>query len=237
MIPTWYTLGRAHGRKYCDLPELTRTNVYYSPHTNGIMLESTLHRCFDARLFSIHPETRKIRAFINLGLITKFHGQTATLPDDIPKKILQHHWDMCCLENTVAPDVPFPMNVLTDIPQLPPRAKFLRASEGDPSKQTPNPGTPSFPDAPPSDTSSSGKQVFSSASYQATAHPPSPPPSEPGSEEPLDKETIKIPGIAQQLIEDISDDEWYGRGRSREKKRCMATEENSEHGIKKQRLE
>ncbi|KUI73167.1 hypothetical protein VM1G_08960 [Cytospora mali] len=133
----------------------------WSSMTNGIILESTLHKCFNARIIAFHPESHIIRAFIDLGLITKFHGKRATLPSDIPKKVLQHHWDMCCLENT--PSMVVPTSVLTNLPELPRKGG---------------------------------------------------------------------------LLEDISDDEYgRGRGRSREKKRCIATEENDGHGMKRQRLE
>lgn len=128
------------------------------------------------------------------------------------------------------------------LPQLPPRTKFLKASEGDPSKQPSDPATqPSG--IPHTDTPSSVGKAFSPPSYQATAHPPSPPPSKPGSEErisqPFRKEVNESPGVIQPLVGDTRDQEEHGRGRvrSRVKKRCIATEESGEHGMKRQRLE
>jgi hypothetical protein len=60
---------------------------------------SHFHKCFDARLISIHPETRRIRAFADYDILTQYHGQLAHLPEYIDSKALRHHWDMCCLEN------------------------------------------------------------------------------------------------------------------------------------------
>lgn len=136
------------------------------------MLESTLRKCFDARLISIHPETRKVRAFLNLGIITKVHGRTATLSESIPKKVLQHYWDMCCLENTVSSFIPWGPKLVTDKPELPTSADLLKTF---------------------------GKDLF----------------------------------------EDDTDHAGHGRrrGRSRVTKRCTATEENDESGMKRQRVE
>ncbi|KUI57635.1 hypothetical protein VP1G_10941 [Cytospora mali] len=162
----WHTFPMSDDQDTADPNSIDKLNCAWmgtwSSITNGIMLENTLQKCFNARIIAFHPGTHIIRAFIDLGLITKFHGKRATLPSDIPKKVLQHHWDMCCLEYT--PSMVVPTSVLTDVPELP--------REGG-------------------------------------------------------------------LLEDISDDEGYGhsRGRSREKKRCIATEENGGHGMKRQRLE
>ncbi|KUI64255.1 hypothetical protein VM1G_11080 [Cytospora mali] len=165
----------------------------WSPNANGIMLDSTLYSCFNQRLWSIHPETRKFRAFIDIPYLNKFHGKTVTLSREIDDNPLRYHYDICIFENTVSPNVPAPLK-LTDVP-----------------------------------------------SYQATAHPPSPPPSKPGSEErtlwPFSKDTSKVPGTAQQLIEDISDNDGYSRGRSRKRRRCTSSEDGGDLVIKWQRLE
>lgn len=113
--------------------------------------------------------------------------------------------------------------------------------EGDPSKQPSNLSMLSFPGEPPSGTSSvSGGKALSSSSHQAITHPPFPPPSGLGVEERTlwfsGKETIEGLGIVQ-LVEDLSDDEGHGRGRSRKKRRCTASEEYSDQGLKWQRLE
>lgn len=72
--------------------------------TNGILLASHIHQLFDARLVSIHPRTLRIRAFVPYDLITPYHGRVAALdrksmPD---RNALEHHWDMCCIENMAA---------------------------------------------------------------------------------------------------------------------------------------
>jgi hypothetical protein len=65
-------------------------------------LLSHLHELFDARLFSIDPKTHKIRAFVPYDVITEYHGRKATLPRDVDPLALQHHYDMCCIENMAA---------------------------------------------------------------------------------------------------------------------------------------
>ncbi|KAG7402914.1 hypothetical protein Forpe1208_v016786 [Fusarium oxysporum f. sp. rapae] len=69
---------------------------------NSILLLSHLHELFDARLFSIDPKTHKIRAFVPYDVITEYHGRKATLPRDVDPLALQHHYDMCCIENMAA---------------------------------------------------------------------------------------------------------------------------------------
>lgn len=120
-----------------NLSKITRTDVYYSAEMNSIMLESTLHRCFDARVLAIHPKTHLVRAFIDYDIVTEFHGKHATLPRLIPEKVLQHHWDICCLENTPSLAlIPSP-GVLTNVPDLP-NAKVMRLIQGDPYKEDPD---------------------------------------------------------------------------------------------------
>ncbi|KAF5244286.1 hypothetical protein FANTH_7796 [Fusarium anthophilum] len=51
---------------------------------NGILMMSHIHEFFDARLFSIHPET-----FPNI-------------PQDVDRAALAHHYDMCCIESMAA---------------------------------------------------------------------------------------------------------------------------------------
>lgn len=69
---------------------------------NGILLMSHLHELFDARLFSIHPDTHRIRAFVPYDVITKFNGQKADLPTIVDRKALRHHYEMSCIENMAA---------------------------------------------------------------------------------------------------------------------------------------
>ncbi|OBS16238.1 hypothetical protein FPOA_13042 [Fusarium poae] len=70
--------------------------------TNGLLLMSHLHEAFDARLFSIHPETLRIRAFVPYDVIMDYHGTEARVPLDVDRHALRHHYDMCCIENMVA---------------------------------------------------------------------------------------------------------------------------------------
>ncbi|KAG4283335.1 hypothetical protein FPRO04_13270 [Fusarium proliferatum] len=66
---------------------------------NGIMLMKHLHYFFDLRLFSIHPDTHRIRCFVPYSPITKYNGEKAQLHGDVDQCALQHHYDMCCIEN------------------------------------------------------------------------------------------------------------------------------------------
>lgn len=74
--------------------------------SNGLPLLSHLHQCFDARLISIHPRTKRVRAFVAYDVLTEYHGHDAFLPLDIDERVLEHHYDMCCIENLVAPWIP-----------------------------------------------------------------------------------------------------------------------------------
>ncbi|TVY62406.1 hypothetical protein Focb16_v004282 [Fusarium oxysporum f. sp. cubense] len=69
---------------------------------NGILLMSHLHELFDQRLFSIHPETRRIRAFVPYNVLTKHNGEEARMLDHVDPNALRHHWDMCVMENMTA---------------------------------------------------------------------------------------------------------------------------------------
>ncbi|KAH7184508.1 hypothetical protein DER44DRAFT_803105 [Fusarium oxysporum] len=69
---------------------------------NGILMMSHIHEFFDARLFSIHPETFRIRAFVPYDAILDYHGSIANVPQDVDRAALAHHYDMCCIENMAA---------------------------------------------------------------------------------------------------------------------------------------
>lgn len=88
---------------------------------NGLPLLSHIHKCFEARLLSIHPTTYRIRTFAWYDVINEYHGQVANVSADVDPKALQHHWDMCCLENIVAESV-------TDAPESPSDMHFIPAS-------------------------------------------------------------------------------------------------------------
>ncbi|RTE71303.1 hypothetical protein BHE90_014284 [Fusarium euwallaceae] len=70
--------------------------------SNGILLLTHLHDLFDARLFSIHPDTHRIRAFVPYDVLTEFHGRKAILPPIVDREALRHHYEMCCIENMAA---------------------------------------------------------------------------------------------------------------------------------------
>ncbi|UPL04367.1 hypothetical protein LCI18_015301 [Fusarium solani-melongenae] len=61
-----------------------------------------LHELFNARLFSIHPDTLRVRAFVPYDLILEHHGSRAHLPPNIDRRALGHHYEMCCIENMTA---------------------------------------------------------------------------------------------------------------------------------------
>ncbi|KAK7414161.1 hypothetical protein QQX98_006947 [Neonectria punicea] len=69
---------------------------------NGILLMSHFHELFDQRLFSIHPETFRIRAFVPYDVLIEYNGRQACMPLNIDPNALRHHYDMCCIENMAA---------------------------------------------------------------------------------------------------------------------------------------
>ncbi|KAK1761710.1 hypothetical protein QBC33DRAFT_604003 [Phialemonium atrogriseum] len=66
---------------------------------NSILLLSHLHELFDARLFSIHPDTFQVRAFVPYDVVCEYHGRKARLPVSVDQAVLRHHYEMCCIEN------------------------------------------------------------------------------------------------------------------------------------------
>ncbi|RSL84329.1 hypothetical protein CDV31_016718 [Fusarium ambrosium] len=144
---------------------------------NGILLLSHLHELFDARLFSIHPDTLLIRAFVPYDVLLDYHGKTAWVPVNVDRAALRHHYQMCCIENMAAkapllesppvsgPEKPSPFAARTGITLLqsprpnntagnsiePPGSPAT--SSGDPSKRArsahDDTGPPSADDASP----------------------------------------------------------------------------------------
>ena len=112
--------------------------------SNGIILSSHLHQLFDARLVSIHPRTLRIRAFVPYDMITPYHHRLAALDKkNLPdRNALQHHWDMCCIENMAAamstriPSLGANQVVLTQNQQL----LLNSGSIGNPPGSSPGPG-------------------------------------------------------------------------------------------------
>lgn len=70
--------------------------------SNGILLLNHLHELFDSRLFSIHPDTLQVRAFVPYDVICDYHGRKATLGAFVDRNALRHHYEMCCIENMAA---------------------------------------------------------------------------------------------------------------------------------------
>ncbi|KUI70362.1 hypothetical protein VM1G_06254 [Cytospora mali] len=139
----------------------------------------------------------------------------AKLPRNIDQRALQHHWDMCCLENTLSSSLPYPLDVLANVPELPSPSIGSAASQGDPCKtsfqQASGTQTP--------DTQQPSQPTFHQASG-TTACPPSPALSEPGSEGGTSwcfgNQMIKDPAEARELIMqgrnlESFDDEEYSR--------------------------
>ncbi|KAF5027346.1 hypothetical protein F66182_547 [Fusarium sp. NRRL 66182] len=69
---------------------------------NGILLMSHIHELFDARLVSIHPATRRIRAFVPYDVLIDFNGRQANLSQEVDRNALRHHYEMSCIENMAA---------------------------------------------------------------------------------------------------------------------------------------
>ncbi|KLP22620.1 uncharacterized protein LW94_12746 [Fusarium fujikuroi] len=103
---------------------------------------SHIHEFFDARLFSIHPETLRIRAFVPYDAILDYHGRIANVPQDVDRAALAHHYEMFCIESMAA-NMPLPeLTTLTSGTNSPFTARSdLPATpgpdtSGDPSKRT-----------------------------------------------------------------------------------------------------
>lgn len=102
---------------------------------NGILLLSHLHELFDARLFSIHPDTHRVRVFVPYDVITGHHGRKAKLGPPVDPNALRYHYDMCCIENMGAHLRP--MDLVTD--------SGLATSGTVSSQAIPGPTVPSLP--------------------------------------------------------------------------------------------
>ncbi|KAF3767131.1 hypothetical protein M406DRAFT_69295 [Cryphonectria parasitica EP155] len=214
--------------------------------SNGLPLLSHLHKCFEARLVSIHPSTRRVRAFVEYDILTEHNGQQAHLPPaiDTDAEALQYHYDMCCIENMIAAWIP-DATALLDRREAPLVAPQQNAPAGSTSGQ----GTiDNSRDASGQETSTrqtSVSQDIPPASGHTT-HPPSPPPSNVGGPrwmcgaEVIDDlqeaaELLKHGWILQEV--GAGEEE---RGRSSKRRRCTTTDADSggdnEQPSKKQRL-
>ncbi|EGU89343.1 hypothetical protein FOPG_20090 [Fusarium oxysporum f. sp. conglutinans race 2 54008] len=129
----------------------------WSPR-NGILLMKHLHDFFDARLFSIHPRTLRIRVFVPYNALTRFNGQRASVPNTIDRKALRHHYEMSCIENMAAErpildvisptasrmtsGMATPLTAKTDLPATPTSGGRGNGRVGDPTKKS----RPNYPD-------------------------------------------------------------------------------------------
>jgi len=63
----------------------------YERFSNRLPMLSYLYRCFDDRIISIYPETRRIQVFADYDILTQYYGQLAYLPTNIDSKALRHY--------------------------------------------------------------------------------------------------------------------------------------------------
>ncbi|KAF5227548.1 hypothetical protein FANTH_14741 [Fusarium anthophilum] len=134
--------------------------------TNGLLLLSHLHEAFDSRLFSIHPDTLVIRAFVPYDIFIDYHGTTARVPPDVDRNALRYHYNMCCIENMAA-KMPFEDLIL-------PPYKSQAATSG---TNTPLSLRGDFPVTPRPDGPSSGDPTKRSQSATDCPGPDRGPPS------------------------------------------------------------
>lgn len=115
---------------------------------NGILLLSHLHELFDARLFSIHPNTLQIRVFMPYDVLIGYHGAVAKVPRSVDRAALRHHYDMCCIENMAAKmayvePMPWSESAATSGKQTPLDARLVNLSKPNMSESpfSKNPGS------------------------------------------------------------------------------------------------
>ncbi|TLD03619.1 uncharacterized protein PgNI_11644 [Pyricularia grisea] len=104
--------------------------------SNGLLIASHLHQCFDQRLFSIHPDTDIIRVFMPYSLLMQYHGRPAALPPGLSRRALRLQYDMCCIENFGAmypmPSAPAPIiSIRSNAAKLPVSSSFAVSGDLD----------------------------------------------------------------------------------------------------------
>ncbi|KAM3433127.1 hypothetical protein MY4824_006182 [Beauveria thailandica] len=101
-----YPVERGSTFDSVDVENSTRRHYEAWQHTwspdNGILLMKHLHDFFDARLFSINPETLRVRVFVPFDAIKMYHGRKVKVTDNVDRHALRHHYEMCCIENMAA---------------------------------------------------------------------------------------------------------------------------------------
>lgn len=123
---------------------ITAWEKTWSPN-NGILLDKTLHELFDARLFSIHPTTFRIRTFVPYNKLIRYHGNKALIHPKTDIKALRHHYEMCCIENMAAEKPQLEEASLPNTSTMPTRVKSKLSM-----------ATPSFPPTPGSEVGGTG---------------------------------------------------------------------------------
>lgn len=191
---------------------------------------SHLHKCFEARLISIHPQTHKIRAWVDYNVITPFHGQQAHLPDlDTDPDALQHHYDMCCLENMIAAWIPDAAAMSNR--NEPPVAPHQAVGAADVQDEAPDSRSPPVHNTATPQTST---HKMPASSY--TVHPPSPPCSNTGGfkwtcgaeliDDPKQAAALLANGwLLQEAGDSDGASDGEERGRSRQRRHCTWTDE------------
>ncbi|RSL53478.1 hypothetical protein CEP54_010348 [Fusarium duplospermum] len=163
-----HIVPQQHYHVYPDpdgLSDLTDADVFYSSRRleeawrntwsadNGILLLCHLHNSFDQRLFSIHPDTLRIRAFVPYDVVLDYHGKKAQVPVNVDRGALRHHYEMCCIENmaakapmmersTIASGTVSPFAAGAEVPALPSPGLHDTSGGGAPSTSQAAPGDP-----------------------------------------------------------------------------------------------
>ncbi|RMD41502.1 hypothetical protein DV735_g3630, partial [Chaetothyriales sp. CBS 134920] len=166
-----HIVPQQHYHVYPDpdrLSDLAEADIFYSSSRleeawrntwsadNGILLLCHLHDSFNQRLFSIHPDTLRIRAFVPYDVVLDYHGKKAQVPVNVDRGALRHHYEMCCIENmaakaplmelsSIVSGTVSPFAAGADVPSLPsPRlhdtpsgaaSSTSQAAPGDPAKR------------------------------------------------------------------------------------------------------
>lgn len=86
----------------CTIPASSTAPLVFRRHGSGRgapTMGSHLHELFDARLFSIHADTLRIRAFMPYDILLDYRGRAAQVPVNVDCGALRHHYEMCCIGN------------------------------------------------------------------------------------------------------------------------------------------
>lgn len=145
--------------------------------SNGLPLLSHIHKCFEARLLSIHPTTYRIRIFAWYDILNEYDGKIADVSADVDPIALRHHWDMCCLENIVAQNIPEVPDLSSKTPPTYPLPSPAGPSGALPAPPTAAPPTTSSPEDHGQSTSETtgNQRCVAHNALDDRVHPLSPP--------------------------------------------------------------